>query len=62
MIQLTYEYFDISDGNAMTLDERIAEVLESLQDENDYIIFEEDEKKCYNEQELRDALEEGGIL
>ena len=62
MIQLTYGYFDISDGNAMTLDERIAEILKSLQDENDYIIFEEDEKKCYNEQELRDALEEGGIL
>ena len=62
MIQLPYDYFDVSNGNAMTLDERIAEVLESLQDENDYIIFEEDEKKCYNEQELRDALEEGGIL
>ena len=62
MIQLTYNYFDINDGNAMTLEERIAEILKSLQDENNYIIFEEDEKKCYNEQELRDALKEEGIL
>ena len=62
MIQLLYDYFDVSNGNAMTLDERIAESLKSLQSENDYIMFD-DGRVCHNEQELRNALiEKGGIL
>ena len=62
MQELTYDFFRVSDGNAMTLEERIAESLNSLQNENDYIIFE-DGRICHNEQELRNVLkEEGGIL
>ena len=62
MLELTYDFFSTSDGNTMTLENRIAESLNSLQNENDYTIFE-DGKICHNEQELRNALEEkGGIL
>ena len=62
MLVLTYDYFRVGDGNAMTIEERIAESLKSFRDENDYIIFE-DGRICHNEQELRNALEEkGGIL
>lgn len=56
-----YAYFDVKDGNKLTLEERIKEALDMLQNENDCIILEK-EKKCSNEQELRDALKEGGIL
>ena len=56
MLQLTYDYFDINDGNAMTIEERIAEALKSL-NEIDYIVFE-DGKRCHNEIELRNVLKE----
>ena len=56
-----YAYFDVKDGNAMTLEERIQEALKLLQRENACIQFE-DGKQCSNEQELKQALKEGGIL
>ena len=62
MVKLLYSYFDVKDGNVMTLEERIQEALKLLQGENDYIELE-DGKLCHNEQELRNALmEKGGIL
>ena len=62
MLNLTYDFFRLNDGIAMSIEERMAESLKSLRDENDYIIFE-DGRICHNEQELRNALEErGGIL
>ena len=61
MYKLNYAYFDVKDGNAMTLEERIQEALKLLQNEKDYILFE-DGRKCRNEHELKQALQEGGIL
>ena len=62
MLQLTYGYFDVNDGNDMTIEQRISEALKLLQNEEDYIIFE-DGKICQNEHELLSVLKEkGGIL
>ncbi len=61
MVQFKYSFFDVKDGNAMTLEERIQEALKSLQGENACILFE-DGKQCSNEQELKQVLKEGGIL
>ena len=61
MVQVKYSFFDVNDGNAMTLEERIQEALKLLQGENAYIQFE-DGKQCSNEQELRNILRERGIL
>ncbi len=62
MLELTYDYFRTSDENAMTIENRLAKSLKSLQSENDYIVFD-DGRICHNELELRNALEEkGGIL
>ena len=61
MVQMKYSDFDVKDGNAMTLEKRIQEVLKLLQGENAYILFE-DGKQCRNEEELKQVLKEGGIL
>ena len=61
MVQFKYSFFDVEDGNAMTLEERIQEALKSLQGENACIQFE-DGKQCSNKQELKQVLKEGGIL
>ena len=62
MLQMTYDYFRANDEIAMTTKERIVQSLKALQNENDYIIFE-DGTICHNEQELLNVLEEkGGIL
>lgn len=36
-----YAYFDVRDGNPMTLEGRIQETLKLLQNENDCILFED---------------------
>lgn len=56
-----YAYFDVRDGDPMTLEGRIQEALKLLRNENDCILFE-DGKKCENEQVLRQTLEKGDIL
>lgn len=61
MVQFKYSFFDVKDGNAMTLEERFQEALKLLQGEDACIQFE-DGKQCSNEQELKQILKEGGIL
>ncbi len=47
-------------GDAVSLEGRIKELVATLEATDDYI--EVGNKKCYNEQELKDVLKEGGIL
>lgn len=47
-------------GDAVSLENRIKGLVATLETKDDYI--EVGDKKCYNEQELRVALKEGGIL
>ena len=61
MVQFKYSFFNIKDENAMSLKERIQEVLKFTQGENACIQFEDD-KQCSNEKELKQVLKEGGIL
>lgn len=61
MIQIEYSYFNVEDGNIMTIEERIQEILKTISKENEYLQFE-DGKQCHNEEELRQILKEGGVL
>ena len=60
MIQTDYSYFNINDGNLLSLEERIQQIMISIQ-KFGYIKFN-DGKKCHNEVELRQVLKEKGIL
>lgn len=60
-INVTYASFLESKVDAMSVESRIKELIEMLESENDYILIEDDNKQCYNEEELRKALREKGI-
>ena len=61
MVQMKYSDFVIGGENTMTVEQLIRETVSSLQGEDDYIELE-DGTHCHNEQELKQALQEGGIL
>ena len=60
-IQVTYASFVEGLIDAVSVEQRIIEVLRSIESDEDYIVFE-DGRRCFNEQELRDALMDRGII
>ena len=60
MLYLSYDYFDLVNGNPSSMEQRIQSIVD-LPKENGVIIFE-DGRKCSNEQELRDVLKEKGYI
>ncbi len=59
--KLSYSYFDLTDCVGLTIEKRIDEAVALLQNEDDFIVFE-DSVECKNADELRKALTERGIL
>ena len=59
--KLSYSYFDLTDCVGLTIEKRIDEAVALLQNEDDFIVFE-DSVECKNADELRKALRERGIL
>lgn len=60
-ISVTYAYFVEERIDAVSVHQRINAVLKSLENDEDYIVFE-DGRKCFNEQELREALMDRGVI
>ena len=53
----TAEYFlNTNDGNALTTNERIADALKLLKDDEDYIEVSGYDIQCKNEHDLRETL------
>lgn len=59
-LEVSYEFFKLEDGNALSLESRIKETA-ILFEKSVYVVFE-DGQKCFNEEELRAILKEKGIL
>ena len=60
-VRVTYRTFIDLQGDLFSLNRLISGLADSLKT-NDYILIEDDNKRCYNEEELRNALEERGII
>lgn len=60
-IKLPLTFFTELDGNAMSIDDRIAQAINLLQGASDYLVFGDD-LICKDEAELRALLTERGIL
>lgn len=62
MIKLKISFFcSEEDNNAISIETRINEIVKLLQNENEYLQFE-DGTTCYNEEELRNFLKGKHIL
>lgn len=61
-VKVTYASLLESIVDAMSVESRIRELFAKLESENDYILIEDDNKRCYNDEELRNALNERGLL
>lgn len=61
-VKVTYASLVESIVDAMSVEGLIRELFAKLESENDYILIEDDNKRCYNEVELRNALKERGLL
>jgi hypothetical protein len=60
-ISIKYDFFEVGDGNLLTLNERIEEALNLLIAPNDYLQFD-DGSQCCNREELREVLRNKGFL
>ena len=60
-VRVTYRTFIDLQGDLFSLNRLISGLADSLKT-NDYILIEDDNNRCYNEEELRNALNERGLL